>query len=117
MPIIAPLRSLPFALLFRIVALLFDTVAVMPVLTELRIVHVALMPLTIRVVSAMTARMTDITELLSLPLRILWLTRGMVWLTKELLSVPPAMTTDPDPGAEPPPIVLTGTLGRVVVAR
>ncbi len=100
--IIGPRISLTIVLLLRIVARLFDTIAMVPFISAPLSVLIALLLLAIRVMSVTTALMTGITEVMSIILRIMWLTRGMAWLTKELLSALTAMMTGSDPGAESP---------------
>jgi hypothetical protein len=89
-----------------IIALLFHSTAVMQVISARMTLIIALIFHTIRLTTVTAARMIDITGATSITTRLTLLIVGMLSITKNELSVIIAMLTEPDRGAETPPIAL-----------
>ena len=82
------------AVMFLIIALLFHITAMVSVIGALMMVIIVLMHHFIPVMSVMIGPTTDITRVVSVIIRMMWLTSGMMSLSKKVLSV--IIATDRD---------------------
>ena len=94
MTYIGELMTVMSALIPLIIARVFHTIAVMPVIAALTTVIIALMSLSSDVMSVTTAPMNDITGAVPVPIRVMWRTTpitcpisGILWLSKNELRL------------------------------
>jgi hypothetical protein len=95
------------------VALLFHITAVLSVIRARMTVILALLSLILRMMPVMTALMIDMTEVVSVVLRMKRLISGVLWLSKDELSDTPGKLTGPDRGFDGP----TGLVPLTAFAR